>query len=335
MKRRNLLKQIGTMGIAAAIPVSKAKAADNPRVYPNGDSAFASGCWLTPSETEGPYYFNANLVREDIRTDVDTGEFHDGLPLRMTFIVVNQNCVPIPNVLVDIWHADKDGVYSGYVQPGGNTVGEDFMRGVQSTDGSGQCSFITSYPGWYPGRATHIHFKVRLSSTTYVTSQFAFLNEVNDSVYETPLYSGRGANPTTNGDDNIFGSDEPLHQIMDCVPNEETGGYDGTFTIGVDAPTSDLEDTSLTSNAPKILSNRPNPFSRETEISYYLPESASVRLTVYDVMGRRVAALEDGTRSAGTHTVVLDGSRLDNGFYLAKLVAGGAVDTRELLLVRR
>ena len=62
MKRRNLLKQIGTMGIAAAIPVSKAKAADNPRVYPNGDSAFASGCWLTPSETEGPYYFNANLV---------------------------------------------------------------------------------------------------------------------------------------------------------------------------------------------------------------------------------------------------------------------------------
>ncbi len=335
MKRRNALKRLGALGIAGmAAPAAQSHAAEllSQKQTGSWDSS-RRGCWLTPSETEGPYYFNANLIREDIRTDVDTGEFHDGIPLRMHITVIGEDCTPLPNLLVDVWHADKDGVYSGYVQPGGNTVGEDFMRGIQITDGSGQCTFLTSYPGWYPGRATHIHFKIRIDTTTYVTSQWAFLDEVNDLIYETPLYSDRGSNPTTNGQDGIFGSDEPQYQVMDVVYNEDTGEYDGFYTIGVDAPTTSVDD-GFPQETAGILQNRPNPFKTSTTIAYQLPESGPVRLTVYDVMGRRVATLAEGQRSAGIHEVQFDAGDLENGYYLAKLVAAGQTSTREVLLLR-
>jgi protocatechuate 3,4-dioxygenase beta subunit len=91
----------------------------------------------------------------------------------------------------------------------GGFVGQTFMRGIQSTNSAGQAVFDTVYPGWYPGRATHIHFKVRLTSSTYVTSQFCFLDSVNNTIYATPLYSARGPNPTTNAQDGIFHNANP------------------------------------------------------------------------------------------------------------------------------
>ena len=83
-------------------------------------------------------------------------------------------------------------------------MGHNFMRGVQVSDTNGAVSFIQVIPDEYNGRATHIHFKVRLNSTTYVTSQFCFLDSVNNTVHVTPLYAARGINPTTNQLDNIF-----------------------------------------------------------------------------------------------------------------------------------
>lgn len=328
MKRRNLLKGLGVMAVGAVLPARRASGSTGLAASPAGD------CWLTPAETEGPFYFNANLIRQDIRTDVDTGEYHDGLPLQMTISVINPACIPIPNVLVDIWHCDKDGVYSGYVNQGHNEIGEDYMRGIQPTDSNGQCSFITSYPGWYPGRATHVHFKVRINSTIYVTSQWAFLDSVNNTVHQTPLYAGRGINPTTNSEDGIFGSATPLHQIMDCVPNEETGGYDGTFTIGI-AATVDVEDSPAGVNDRVALrGNYPHPFKSTTTIRYFLPARANVNLTVFDVMGRRVVNLVREERAAGDHEIVFDASRLESGYYIAKIEAGGMVDSREMLLLK-
>ena len=322
MNRRNLLKGLGAIGLGSIFPIRRsARAGAIPR--PGGAIRGDAGiCWLTPQETEGPYYFNADLFRQDIRTDSDTGDFHDGLQLNMTFEVIDLDCNPIPNVLVDIWHTDKDGLYSGYVQPGGNTVGQDFMRGIQLTDVNGQCSFISSYPGWYPGRATHVHFKVRLTSNTYITSQFAFLDSINDAVYATPLYAARGPNPTTNEEDGIFNDPEPLYQLMTVTPNSTTGGYDGTYTIGISGATGINDDGRGTPNDFTLRQNYPNPFNPATTIEYQLPTSSHVKLSVFDVLGREVATLVDARQPAGVYTVRFDGSNLNSGFYFYRLSAG-------------
>jgi protocatechuate 3,4-dioxygenase beta subunit len=331
-----MLKGVGLIGLGSMIPLRKA----------SGDTGSASNaitkpsdiCWLTPTETEGPYYFNANLVRQDIRRDTTTGTFHTGLQLNMTFTIIDINCNPIPNVLVDIWHCDKDGLYSGYVQPGGNTVGQDFMRGIQMTDTNGQCSFISSYPGWYQGRATHVHFKVRLTSTTYVTSQFCFLDSINNSVYATPLYSGRGPNPVTNAMDMVFQNADPAYLRMTATPNATTGGYDGTYSIGINAVTGIKDPQPEAPDQFSLRQNYPNPFNPSTTIAYNLPHTSDVTLTVYDVLGREMAVLVNERQAAGAHEVRFDASNLSSGFYFYKLSAASGsstfLQTKEMLLMK-
>ncbi len=161
MKRRNLLKGLGIIGLGSMLPFSntlRSLSKASKSIW-NEELEDAASCWLTPALTEGPYYFNANLVRQYIT------EGRPGMPFHMTFTIIDFNCNRIPNVLVDIWHCDKDGNYSGY----NGFVGQTFMRGIQLTNSSGAAVFDTVYPGWYMGRATHIHFKVRLNASTYVT----------------------------------------------------------------------------------------------------------------------------------------------------------------------
>lgn len=217
MRRRSLIQGIGLLGLGVAAR----------RWLGSPAEETGSVCWLTPEETEGPYYFDPGLIRRDIT------EGKTGVPLALAIGVVDASCRAVPNLLVDVWHADKDGLYSGYAQPGGNTQGQTFLRGTQPTDTAGVARFDTIYPGWYQGRATHIHFKVRIPDATYVTSQFAFDDAINDSVYATSLYAGRGPNPTSNAEDNIFGAAHPKYLEVALVGN--TNGYDGTFAIGLAA----------------------------------------------------------------------------------------------------
>lgn len=220
MKRRSLLKGFGLLGVGVVAPPLRALGL-NRRI--SGGPA----CWLTPETTAGPYYFDPNLIRLDI-----TGG-STGVPLSLGIGVVDRNCRPVPNMLVDLWHADRRGLYSGYAQPHGNTTGETFLRGTQPTDATGTSRFDTIYPGWYPGRATHIHFKVRIPDRTYVTSQFAFDDLINDAVYATPLYTDRGPNPVSNAEDGIFQSPHPQHLEAELEASGQ--GYTGTYIIGIDA----------------------------------------------------------------------------------------------------
>lgn len=327
MKRRTLLKSLGIVGLGSMFSWKSGKAGSAERKLERG------ACWLTPSLAAGPYYFDPNLVREDIRTDNDTGQFHDGIQLNMTFKVINVNCDPIPNVLVDIWHNDADGLYSGYVQPHGNTTGQDFMRGIQMTNANGECSFITSYPGWYPGRATHIHFKVRLNAFTYVTSQFAFPDEVTNAVYTTPFYVGRGQNPVSNASDGIFGNVNMQRLMMEITANASTGGYDGIFTIGIDAPTG-IEKPETGPQGFSLRQNYPNPFNPTTTIEYHLAESSNVDLRVYNALGHEIAVLAKEKQAAGAHQVVFDAAELGSGFYFYRLTANDFAQTKEMLLIR-
>jgi protocatechuate 3,4-dioxygenase beta subunit len=115
----------------------------------------------------GPYPLDLTSDLSMFRRDITEGR--PGLPLRVELAVVNVNdaCKPVSNARIDVWHTDKEGVYSGYAQPGANTVGQTFMRGIQITDTDGRASFDTIYPGWYGGRITHIHYQVYLNSVLY------------------------------------------------------------------------------------------------------------------------------------------------------------------------
>ncbi len=324
MKRRNLLKGIGMLGLGSMIPLQNTIRAFSKASKAARNEGFedAATCWLTPALTEGPYYFNANLVRQDIT------EGRPGMPFHMSISVIDFDCNPIPNVLVDVWHCDKDGNYSGY----GSFVGQTFMRGIQLTDSNGVAVFDTVYPGWYPGRATHIHFKVRLNSSTYVTSQYCFLDSVNNAVYATPLYSGRGPNPTTNAMDSIFHNANPQYLVMSAAPNA-TGGYDGTYTVGINIPTG-INDPVENANGFSLAQNYPNPFNPSTKITYSIPVNTHVKLNVYDGFGREVAVLVDRKQNPGTYDIKFSGENLSSGFYFYKIDAGEFIQTKEMLLLK-
>lgn len=150
-------------------------------------------CMIMPETTEGPYYFDPELVRRDIT------ENRPGRPLELTIQVVDAACRPIKDARVDVWHCDAEGNYSGYrANQGGDTRGETFLRGTQMSDALGQVHFDTIYPGWYPGRTIHIHYKVFLDQVTVLTSQIFFADDVSNRLIEnTPPYNGRGRLPDT------------------------------------------------------------------------------------------------------------------------------------------
>ena len=136
MERRTFLRSLGLVALGSALPL-RSRAAAWMGVHPK----HAAACWLTPQETEGLFYFNPNLVRQDIT------EEKTGLPLRLDFSVIDENCTPIPNVLVDIWHCDKNGVYSGYNQPGGNTTGVSILASELDVKRSQSCMSSSRRPG--------------------------------------------------------------------------------------------------------------------------------------------------------------------------------------------
>lgn len=324
MKRRNLIKGLGAIGLGSMLPLTKTSYAieETGKILLTEKQLQHTSCWLTPALTEGPYYLNANLVRQDIT------EGKPGMPFHLTINVINFECQPIPNVLVDIWHADKDGNYSGF----NAFVGQTFLRGTQPTNANGTAVFDSIYPGWYPGRATHIHFKVRLNSFTYVTSQFCFLDSINNLIYATPLYSGRGPNPTTNATDAIFHNSNPQYLVMDVTANT-SGGYDGNYTIGINAPVGINENTSQPDGF-VLKQNFPNPFNPETTIQYFIPVSTHVKLNVYDGFGKEVVTLIDKKQLSGSHEIKFDGRKLSSGYYFYKLTAGDFVQTKEMLLIK-
>ncbi len=168
----------------------------------------SASCSVTPEETEGPYYFDVDSIRSDIRED------REGVLLRLALRVRDaESCEPIENAVVDIWHCDAVGVYSGFESastrgPGGGGSGptddETYLRGAQATNADGIVEFKTVYPGWYVGRTVHIHAKVHLDKKTVLTSQLFFDEKVNAAVYKRAPYSQRTGRETFNEDDGIF-----------------------------------------------------------------------------------------------------------------------------------
>jgi protocatechuate 3,4-dioxygenase beta subunit len=191
-------------------------------------------CFLTPQSIQGPFYLDPRLVRAQI------AEGRTGVPLRVDLRVIDgATCKPSERARVDIWHADAGGIYSGYEGQGDkqdlSTVGQTFLRGTQFTDSKGAVSFKTIYPGWYEGRATHIHFKVLLKDSNVLTGQMYFPDAVNEFIYANiPAYGGR-LNPraVVNANDRFANFHDPK-RLSFCAIKEERDCYAVSLILGVD-----------------------------------------------------------------------------------------------------
>ena len=198
-------------------------------------------CVVTPAETEGPFFVDERLNRADIRADASGANLRPGTPLTLAFGVyrmTGSGCQPWPGVQVDVWHCDAGGVYSD-VSPQ-HSVGENYLRGYQLTDAQGVARFQSIYPGWYMGRAVHVHFKVRAFSggqkTYEFTSQVFFDDAVTDQVYAAATYSSRPARDTRNAADTVYtGGNNSGSQLLVKPVSDGAGGYLGTFSIGLQA----------------------------------------------------------------------------------------------------
>lgn len=189
------------------------------------DFAALGTCLLTPEQMEGPFYLAGDMVRRDIT---------DGLPghqLRLGLRVVDAACEPISGAVVDVWHADVDGDYSGYVDgTAGDDAGEGttFLRGSQVADDEGIVEFATNYPGWYTGRAVHVHVKAHIDGTTVLTSQLYFPEDLTDEVHAEEPYAAHGDRDTRNETDGIAGDVEAAGNLLTA-----TAAGDGTLALVV------------------------------------------------------------------------------------------------------
>jgi protocatechuate 3,4-dioxygenase beta subunit len=220
-RRRTLLGLAGLIaGGAGAWKLDTADAAGGP-------AAVASGlvtCVLTPELTEGPYY----IAGEQVRRNVTEGK--PGVPLTLKTTVLNAStCKPIKNAAVDNWHADAGGVYSGF---GAGASNRTFLRGIQRTGATGVATFQTIYPGWYQGRAVHIHVKVHVGGNVVHTGQFFFPEALTDVVYKRSPYSSRPNRDVRNANDSIFvnGGNKGLLHVK-----KSGSGYVATIAMGVHA----------------------------------------------------------------------------------------------------
>jgi protocatechuate 3,4-dioxygenase beta subunit len=222
----------GSPGAASAAATGTAGTATAAAGASATSAAAIPSCVVVPELTEGPYYVDTDLERADIRPDTTTGQVAAGRPLALAFAVSVLNgttCVPLANAVVDVWHCDAVGVYSGV---SGNTG--NFLRGVQRTDANGAATITTIYPGWYSGRAVHIHFKVRTdpdNNAGYeLTSQLFFSDETSRQVYAAAPYASKGAQDITNDRDGIFQQSDGT-TLLDAKP--AGGGYAATFSIAL------------------------------------------------------------------------------------------------------
>jgi protocatechuate 3,4-dioxygenase beta subunit len=253
----------GALGLLEALDMgcSTAKSASSSTTTTTSSSS--SSCESATNVTRGPYFVDnqsdPNIAddnvdtsipeRSDIRTDTKgSSGTQSGLPLYLNINVgsySSSGCSAIANAQIHLWHCNAQGVYSD-VQASSNDndanlTGENFLRGYQYTDANGKVSFTTIYPGWYSGRAVHIHVKVRIfdssgNITTEATTQLFFDDSITDGVYAANSeYNRSSSRDILNANDSIYASENPA--LLVSLTGSSSTGYTGSISIGVETGT--------------------------------------------------------------------------------------------------
>lgn len=298
MNRKDFLRGAGLVGLGFTVQGAKSIVSA---------SEAGESCTLVPAETAGPFPLdltaNPFYFRQDVRED------RLGVQLNQKLRIIDKdNCLPLQNARVNIWHCDKDGLYSGY----DSEVGKTYLRGYQITDANGEVEFITILPGYYNGRVCHIHFCVYFSSTNSRVSQLCYPDTEKNNIYlANPGIYTKGADPLTPGTDFVF-SDGHALQLATLTPNSATGGYDSFLEVAVNgagAP-SGIDAEPETGNQFKLGQNFPNPFAGTTTIPFTLRNPAEVTIGIWDLSGSKAATIRLGKLGTGDHQHVFNLSEL-------------------------
>jgi len=264
ISRRRALGLGGTVGLTALLAAcggggagrsatSTVGAATSPTTTGKKDAVIAlldgaNTCVLAREETQGPFWFDVDSIRSDIREDRPGTTLSLALRVHdLSGCVAGGDVVPVPNCVVEIWHCDAGGAYSGFESgPVGAGAGAEsdgsysqgdveasptedgtYLRGAQVANQDGVVRFTTIYPGWYPGRTVHIHLKVHVDKETVLTTQLFFDESLNDEAFAATPYDEHTGRDTTNENDAIFDDSGLL------TSRSTADGYLGVINLGL------------------------------------------------------------------------------------------------------
>jgi protocatechuate 3,4-dioxygenase beta subunit len=260
VSRRRVLAGVSSVGLGALVTACAGKSAVTTstgetvalQAVTDADLtamfAGARTCTLTPSATQGPYYFDADKIRSDVRED------RPGVKLRLALQVQDsETCKPIPHAVVEIWHCDAGGLYSGAEAESGGGGGtpptgtpptgppptgggadleptddKRYLRGAQVTNQRGIVDFTTIWPGWYRGRTIHVHVMVHVGNEKTLTTQLMFDEDLNAKVMATEPYARRSGRDTFNDGDFIY------QPSMLLKVTKARDGYVGCIVLNAD-----------------------------------------------------------------------------------------------------
>jgi protocatechuate 3,4-dioxygenase beta subunit len=236
MKRRNFVKTASGLLLSGGALSQGVCAQD---LYMPDES-----CAPTVRLTAGPYYTLDSMRRSDIRED------RAGVPFRLTFMVKDDyHCTPIEGAVVDVWHSDANGLYSGVLNEffdhqtlrvSGQQVDTrdrpSFLRGHQVSDSEGKAEFMTIYPGWYSGRLAHIHVRALFPGaqqwSAFVTQLF-LPAEFDSYVYSEAPYRERGLNPMTLERDLVLRGDAQAQNKLTIQVDRTANGLHGQMVLAI------------------------------------------------------------------------------------------------------
>lgn len=248
MDRKLFVKHaFSALGIVAVAPLVHACSKNNDSNSTSSDESSGSSsdvttdtsCSVSPTETEGP--FPTKQPSSYVRSDITKGD-GIGSPLTAKITIVNSNnsCKSLEGAIVDIWHCDVDGNYSEYGGSGmqsTNFQSVHWLRGRQVTDANGLVTFKSIFPGWYQGRATHIHVHVyNASGTSLLVTQIAFPDTLCTTVNSTGSaygYTKGTSGYTYNNADMVFS--DSVAKEMATVTGSVDKGFDLSITVKANA----------------------------------------------------------------------------------------------------
>ena len=255
---------------------------------------------VAPELTEGPYYVDVNLERSDIRTNTSDGTLVEGAT---------------PHARLDRVAGRRLGVHADGGRRGRclalrrarrvlGRAGEqrhDFLRGFQRTDANGRASFTTVYPGWYQGRAVHIHFKIRTdpdgSAGFEFTSQLFFDDEFSKGVFATGVYAQKGAQDQLNSSDQIYNQSGGATLLS---VTQEGDAYKATFPIAVQLS------SALSQAADRATAAAPSDGAPQSRSRDHRAEDRPDRQPPQELRRRSLVDHQAGRRGFGPRTAITD-----------------------------
>ncbi len=274
-------------------------------------------CNITNSDILGPFW-DENHPYRTLLAHVD----EPGTRIFISGTVKANNCeIPIHNVIVDVWHANDDGCYTVFQECDTGNPDEDpyNLRGQILTNENGEYAFESIWPGYYTGRPRHFHYKITTPNGLELVTQCYFEADplVDDSWTENHLGLVIPLEESENG----------LYGVFDIVMDE------AGMQIGVDDAHAPIP------KQPFLNNNYPNPFNNSTQIEFGISKSGYVSLTIYDVTGKWITNLADGSLSSGTHFLTWNGTdalgkSVPSGSYLVVMKSGGFTSSKKIMLLK-